>query len=563
MKKRNYLMVMTIICIALLSSQSTMAKKVVYLGHQYNGEVNKEKAPEGEGEIDIDGLVIKGVFEGNKINSASFTKDWLNYEGEITFDDSNDVILKSGGVLTQYYYESRSIYQPEKYMPKYVYPNDLTERRKSVTQPLAEDMKTNNFKLSILPLNYPHNVSFWLVPSKLNPPKITTVPIKLERFLKWDTRIPDKEKEAIYLYVVDQNELNNISIKGYKDDQGRVWDIIKTPKESYKVTYPDGSYCSSATNGERRLSIGKMEISGDYPDGSYVAYYDNEPIYCKRTYSDGMVFQYFNNADYYKKNYQEIYQKVFAGRVDETVAKRLPQYFDMGNGLMVQYKDRLKDNEIAEFKDSLRLHYYDNYGYYQIFSKKYDFKSMSKQELKKLLDEKFFPYTLKKAVTGKDHWGDEKVLFKYDATTNTFGFCDYETGDEIAKYNKGEIVTKEDQNAKNKKIHEDLDKDYSNNINLLKKKYGAKYVDAAMNGQLLVGMPFDLLLEKDFWQYWDGLTVNTKGHYMAEYSWLVYNYIKAKGIYKAERLKKSSNIYVQSHNFIIWVRNGKITQINK
>ena len=381
--------------------------------------------------------------------------------------------------------------------------------------------------------------------------------------IKFITISPFTEAESAGLNPPTNIQVNqeNPIVVDYKDENGRIWNY---KGKEWSVQYPDGSYCSSKTNGERRLRIGKAEISGDYPDGSFVAYYNNEPRYCKRIYPDGMVVQFFDRPK--RSNYEpDFYNNIFAGRVDEKIAER-GTYVDMGNGLMVEFRDAIQNlySMTEEHKDSLKLPYYGGRaGYFPIYSKTYDFKSMSKQELKKLLDEKFFPYTLKEVVTGKNHWGDIVELYRYDARDNIFAFCDYETGDEIAKYSKGEILTKEDKEARNKKIHEDLDKDYSYNINLLKKKYGAKYVDAAMKGQLLVGMPFDLLLEKDFWQYWDGLTVDTKGHYMAEYSWLVYNYNKALGIYKAEQLRKSSNIYVQSHTYIIWVRNGKITQINK
>ena len=51
MSKRTILLAMTVLFLLIGTSQSLMAKKVVYLGHQYDGIVNKEDVPEGKGEI--------------------------------------------------------------------------------------------------------------------------------------------------------------------------------------------------------------------------------------------------------------------------------------------------------------------------------------------------------------------------------------------------------------------------------------------------------------------------------------------------------------------------------
>ena len=46
MSKRTILLAMTALFLLIGLSQSVMAKKVVYLGHQYKGKVNKEDVPE-------------------------------------------------------------------------------------------------------------------------------------------------------------------------------------------------------------------------------------------------------------------------------------------------------------------------------------------------------------------------------------------------------------------------------------------------------------------------------------------------------------------------------------
>lgn len=186
---------------------------------------------------------------------------------------------------------------------------------------------------------------------------------------------------------------------------------------------------------------------------------------------------------------------------------------------------------------------------YRIYSPYYRFESFSEKDVANFFKDKVLPYVR----------SEERNSVFY-LTKNLGDYYEY-----VAKYDNREETTKATQEARNKKIHEDLDKGYSNYISRLKKKYGVKYVDAAIKGKLLVGMPLDLLLEQDFWLYWDRLTVNVKGHYMAEYSWDAYHYNQALGIYKAERREKDTSVnqYIRSDYFIIWVRNGKITQINK
>ena len=74
MSKKVLLSAIAILCVMIGTPQGVMAKKIVYLGHQYKGDINKEKVPEGEGEIEINGLTIKGMFNGpRRCGSAART----------------------------------------------------------------------------------------------------------------------------------------------------------------------------------------------------------------------------------------------------------------------------------------------------------------------------------------------------------------------------------------------------------------------------------------------------------------------------------------------------------
>ena len=90
--------------------QQAMAKekKVKYLGHYYNGEVNKKKIPEGHGVMNIGGLLIEGIFDDHSATDAEVNIwDFHNcqFKGNITYDSSNNITLKAGGVFTTEYYE--------------------------------------------------------------------------------------------------------------------------------------------------------------------------------------------------------------------------------------------------------------------------------------------------------------------------------------------------------------------------------------------------------------------------------------------------------------------------
>ena len=86
MKKDFLLMITTTVILLLGMSQSVMAKKITYLGHYYNGKVNKQKIPEGEGGILIADVAVSGTFNANNITNAKIEEDWIKISGEISFN---------------------------------------------------------------------------------------------------------------------------------------------------------------------------------------------------------------------------------------------------------------------------------------------------------------------------------------------------------------------------------------------------------------------------------------------------------------------------------------------
>ena len=289
MNKRFLLISVTSLVLAFVMTQSVMAKKIMYKHHQYSGKLSKENIPQGKGEIDISGIVIKGMFDGTSISGASFERDWLRYDGEITFNESNRITLKAGGILTKYYYEGIRIYDEknvsslsyedlpdnskidkakyEAYIakyPVYVYPNELPQSRKSITETLSDDIEIENDDLLKDIVKIPISVEMKGVPLELWPPTVQQeIKIPLKRYTKWKAMhvgtVYGNDGGEIYLHVLTpQLKSGKVSISNYKDENGRIWDYIYEPEKgysskekiAYKVTFPDGSYCSSETKGK-------------------------------------------------------------------------------------------------------------------------------------------------------------------------------------------------------------------------------------------------------------------------------------------------------------------------
>lgn len=108
MRNRLYLLVTLIL--SCLCSYNLDAKVIDYLGHQYDGIV-VNKAPQGYGTMIFDGFTIEGTFNGNEVTDAHITVgDFeVGYEGTLTYNESQKVILKAGGTLTADVYEYTDI----------------------------------------------------------------------------------------------------------------------------------------------------------------------------------------------------------------------------------------------------------------------------------------------------------------------------------------------------------------------------------------------------------------------------------------------------------------------
>ena len=237
-----------IVSMLLLSGNilTVTAKKLMYLGHEYDGKVNDRNLPEGKGKIDIGGLIIKGNFNGKTINDATFETEWLKYCGSIAYDREDNLTLKQGGQITSYYYikEELKLFDYGRHYGGSSY--GLDGKQKSIKEVLTQDSIVNNNSLKEAILKLPYTFEMDNVPSELQPPTNvkTYGEYQLEKYEYTDIR-----GKFRLIYLVPQNPQSSIlnKVKDYRDEQGRIWnyseskDFFGKVKIRYNVNYPEGS----------------------------------------------------------------------------------------------------------------------------------------------------------------------------------------------------------------------------------------------------------------------------------------------------------------------------------
>lgn len=488
---------MIIFCIALLSSQSMMAKKLVYLGHNYDGKV-KNKVPEGEGEIFVGNLKILGTFSANTVTNASVS--WYDqtipnvmFLGTVIFDESNDITLKAGGMFKTFYF-------PNKY-------DHRIDDRKSFDETLAEDRITSSlsvdslFNPKTLKIPYTHSeknndnadLNYNLNYNGFNIPNYLTVKeYKYVRLEDIECPIDQwgryKVKTKAFIYEKPYWDVKKpIIMKDFKDNEGRTWNInydVYNHESTWTVSYPGGSWYTKNA----------MDLNNSF----------------ELHYSDGAVVK---------------------------TTKKYWYYLIFDDGIWISTSSMKKDFIQNVKQNQFSIPEYEN-GYRYIYSADINFETFSEQDVKKFIEEKILP--------------------RFKRKEGVIEFCLVKDADDtqkniVAWYKDGKTTLTKKQQAQ---ANESVRKEYSENVARLKKAYGAKYVDAAMKGNLLVGMPLDLLSETKFWYDY---TNNYKLQpYMSYYAWSVFKHNTTLGVYRIQRQHKTTG---KLAHFKVWVRNGKITEI--
>ena len=474
---------------AMVAPQNVVAKdkKVKYLGHTYKGGVGSNKIPNGNGVMNVGGLLIEGIFDSNSAVDAEVCKDKLQegsqlakFNGTITYDESENITLKAGGKMIIYYYPHKS--------------GKISER-KEITEILSEDriVNSDNFEPSEMKIKYsikPIDVS-----RVLNPPTKATgyYTLKLQEFglyEKYNEYFPSGRTEEKYRKVnvmafvdlSDKEKEAEMKIVNYKDEEGRIWNWERMPRIKWSVVYPDGSYFNFDGNKDQ-YAWRSWRIC--FPDGNTVE--------CYPTSQDNSGCLALGNS-----------------------------FYLINHGL--------NDEEgFLKLKSSGKLFFTKRSPEFGVYSNYYDFESLSSQEGEKLIKEHVLPYLCSESA---DKTVSVKVMSGNHMSDRTLGV-----------YRDGKYLSEVERKAKEQ---EEAEREYKKNYAQACKKYGKTYVDAAINGKVIVGMPEELFLRIYTNCKLQGQTAQGKLYY----------------VYSLQQRSNSSKIwYAEVLSKKVLVTNGKVSKI--
>ena len=417
MKKQAIFIILSVAFTAMFIPQNAVAKhkKIMYLGHQYDGKINKENIPSGRGKIKIGELTIRGDFNSNTVNNAIVYKEVVKrvqfrdpvhcvddyvqvhnreYWGTVTFDNSNNITLKKNGTIKTYVYKEHAgdIPWAAHNWPGYEFINMKGYNQKGYYQLTLDDqlesdliVNSNNFEPNKVKLkimfnfidiidiiektnsDYSYEVKeFKQNILELNPPKnkmsfefeseLQEISLEISKEVRTDYK-PRTMKTKITKsgYLIPQPGM----ITNCKDENGRVWNIC--------------NYRSDGT---------KCQFSVQYPDGSFYEYMGNNTKY-KAINHCGIKFYYNTIGENYLKYCVEIDTGIIIG---------IP--YEVGSDLVsTQYHA----SKFLYLKDSLSLFRVSPYIRCESeiadigFTKEYDYNKLTSKEIEKIIEEKVIP----------------------------------------------------------------------------------------------------------------------------------------------------------------------------
>lgn len=318
MKKKSILMLVMTLIMALGMSQSVMAKekKVKYLGHNYKGEVNDQKVPAGKGAMNVNGLMIEGDFSDHSVTNAevwrttSMGTSNTTFSGTITYDESENIVLKAGGVIsTKYYFSDGRRYDGfhlKDKEPDYV--KETLEEDRIVNSGSFEPNKL------IIPYNFRQENDIFGDVKDLNVPTLcASYTADLTHAVYYKGNKVDMDVfAAISHYNYNDELIEPIEVEGYKDNEGRVWDYIAKPQrfEGIRVKYPNGSYLAYEVdryNNKKTIAWGIH-----YPNGKIV----------KTNWPPDNTDPVYNMGDFsFKTNYSSTWPSTIIGTFAKNINK--------------------------------------------------------------------------------------------------------------------------------------------------------------------------------------------------------------------------------------------------
>ena len=271
-------MFVTALIMALGMSQSVMAKekKVKYLGHNYKGEVNDKKVPAGKGVMNVNGLMIEGDFSDHSVSNAEVWRTTVlgtsntSFSGNITYDESENIVLKAGGVIStkcyrRDHYNSILLEKEPDYVKETLKEDRIVNSSTFETKKLTLSYNINNYASSI----------FRYVDALQLPTLSASYTVGLNHIASYGNN-GDMDIFASINHYDGDNRIKPIKVENYKDSEGRIWEYTAEPRGSSKnpdekliVKYPNGSYLEYKYEyGSQPISSISWEIR--YPNGKIV-----------------------------------------------------------------------------------------------------------------------------------------------------------------------------------------------------------------------------------------------------------------------------------------------------
>lgn len=393
MKKKTMILLVISLLMAFGNAEVINAKKLMYLGHQYDGKVNDQNIPEGKGKIVIGELTIGGMFNGKTINDATFKTDWLKYDGVITYDREDAVTLKKGGAFTLFYYIKEEIHPIEYQSETRIQLDRLTGKAYDVKEELDEDLVITKDSLYNIILKLPFKFEPKGIPAELNPPSIVNK--KAEYNLR-KYGIEGDYRGEIYAYIVSNEKDIECFVKDYKDEEGRSWSYIGEYKDVFGRYKRDMSYLVSYPDDCQYTSSGSWLVA--YPDTTFVKFINSD-------YTGHRILFPFNGKTY--KSGEGIAVK----NLDE-VATRLSDFIryqsenkkiQLQSGVIIIVPESKKTISVSEMEKYLQDNLFSVVQISNLFSanvfaydepKQIDPNSVSERDsdyIGKVVDKKFIP----------------------------------------------------------------------------------------------------------------------------------------------------------------------------
>ena len=438
MKKISILLYAITLLIAFCYTPSVMAKKISYMGYQYNGKINKENIPEGKGTITmwVEDFIdksktidfsISGIFYGPNVTSAYFSTTWLSYKGDLEIKEGNSFVLKKGGVITTNAYSFGFSGGATAIEPDRIEHYDIT---------LTENKQMNYSELT--QISMPYTMPFPSAPSELNPPSKLFIDIKPSICCKLVRDVNGVRGESKIAYY-NINTLSNLkrSSEGayftYKDSEGRTWKFDWS-MSLFAVEYPDGSICKKEFNFER--------VSAQYV-----------PKLRKGVHSNDIIL------------------------LDEQINNK-PIELDIHTGHIDNWNRYLSGvDKLLEIGSSYE---------YIAFQIQYDASnSLRESDVDKINN---FDNVIKDKLLSNISIPDNKELYIY-----CFSDDNITKKVKVFSVKNGVVSGRKETAAAEKKAQQAKAAKEQAAYNQLCKQYGKKYADAAVNGRIIVGMPEELM----------------------------------------------------------------------